>query len=328
MTSTVVIQPKQGIGDVIWYLPFIQAIAAAAPGGTVTFLTLPSTHAKELLEAEPCVADTLYFETRGSILKRGLNLLRLIAMLRRLKCQTIWILDRTSRPAFAALAAGIPNRIGLGLGQQRWFITNPGIDQKLRHAWPIEWLTALMEAMNIPFAGTRPQLKLPPAIVSLIGRRYESCPRPWIVLGLGASHPTKDWSTSYWETFINALRDRVRGTIFLIGGQAQMERARQLIALTAGAQMVNACDLKVTEAAALLQHAKFFVGPDSGPMNLAVAVNTEAFGLFGATPVLLHARYVHVISPNHGLDPMPDGMQRISPGLVLARIEQRFSDQI
>ena len=81
VTPTVVIQPKQGIGDTIWHLPFIQAIAAAAPGGTVTFITLPSTHAKELLEAEPCVAETLYFETRGSILVRALNLLRLIAML-------------------------------------------------------------------------------------------------------------------------------------------------------------------------------------------------------------------------------------------------------
>ena len=61
MTPTGIIQVKQGIGDVIWHLPFIRAIAAATPGGAVTFLTLPSTHAKELLQAEPCVgADDLF----------------------------------------------------------------------------------------------------------------------------------------------------------------------------------------------------------------------------------------------------------------------------
>jgi heptosyltransferase-2 len=328
VTSTVIVQPKQGIGDVIWHLPFIQAIAAASPGGTVTFLALPSTHAKELLEAEPCVAQTLYFESRGSALARALNLLRLIAMLRRLQCKTLWILDRTSRPAFAALAAGIPNRIGLGLGRQRWFITNPGIDEKLRHAWPIEWLTALMEAMDIPCANTRPELKLPPALVAMIGRRYESYPRPWIVVGPGASHPAKDWPTPCWESFIGALRDRMHGTVFLIGGPGQMERAHRLITSTAGAQAVNACDLTVIEAAALLHQTTLFVGPDSGPMNLAIAVNTPAIGLFGATPVLLHARYVHVISPDDGRHQSPDGMRRISPDRVLARIEQDFSDQL
>jgi lipopolysaccharide heptosyltransferase II len=329
VTPTVVIQPKQGIGDTIWHLPFIQAIAAAAPGGTVTFITLPSTHAKELLEAEPCVAETLYFETRGSILVRALNLLRLIAMLRRLKCRTIWILDRTSRPAVAAFAAGVPNRIGLGLGRQRWFITNAGIDQKLRHAWPIDWLSALMKAMNVPCGSTKPQLKLSPALVASIGRRYESCPRPWSVLGLGSSNPARDWPTRSWAAFIGAFRGRTRGTVFLIGGLPQMEHARRLIAETAtGAPVVNACDLTVIEAAALLHHAKLFVGPDSGPMNLAVAVGTEVFGLFGASAVLVHARYVHAIVPEDGRGPAPDGMQRISPGHVLARIEQHFLGQI
>jgi heptosyltransferase-2 len=328
LTSTVVIQPKQGIGDVIWHLPFIQAIAAASPGGTVTFLTLPSTHAKELLAAEPCVAETLYFESRGSVSARALNLLRLTTMLRQLQCETIWILDRTSRPAFAALAAGIPNRIGLGLGRQRWFITNPGIDRKLRHAWPIEWLSALMEAMNIPCGGAKPALKLSPALVAAIGRRYENCPRPWSVLALGATSPARDWPTSHWAAFIGALRARTRGTVFLIGGLPQRERAGQLIADTAGASAVNACDLTVIEAAALMHHAKFFVGPDSGPMNLAVAVDTQAFGLFGASAVLIHARYVNAIAPDDGRGPSLDGMQRISPGRVLAQIGQHFSDQI
>ncbi|HLN07906.1 MAG TPA: hypothetical protein VK281_02935, partial [Xanthobacteraceae bacterium] len=137
---TVVIQTKQGIGDVIWHLPFIRSIAAVSPGGTVTFLTLPSTQALDLLRAEPCVAQTLYFENRGSELARGLHLVRLTALLRRLPCNTVWILDRTTRAAFAAMMAGIPNRIGVGLGPQRWFITNPGIDHRYFHDMPIEWL--------------------------------------------------------------------------------------------------------------------------------------------------------------------------------------------
>src|SRR3977135_1269256 len=83
VSHTAVIQVKQGIGDVIWHLPFIRAIAATEPSGAVAFLTLPSTHAKELLQGEPCVADVVYFEHGGSELERGLHLARFVALLRR-----------------------------------------------------------------------------------------------------------------------------------------------------------------------------------------------------------------------------------------------------
>jgi heptosyltransferase-2 len=49
VTPSAVIQVKPGIGDVIWHLPFIRAIAGAAPGGQVTFFAPPSSGARELL---------------------------------------------------------------------------------------------------------------------------------------------------------------------------------------------------------------------------------------------------------------------------------------
>jgi heptosyltransferase-2 len=117
--QSAVIQVKPGIGDVVWHLPFIRAIAAAAPGGQVTFLVPPSSGASELLQAEPTVAATVYFQHSGSELQRGVNLIRLVALLRRQRLRSLWILDRTIRPALA----GIPERIGLGLGPQSLFIT-------------------------------------------------------------------------------------------------------------------------------------------------------------------------------------------------------------
>ena len=43
------------------------------------------------------------------------------------------------------------------------------------------------------------------------------------------------------------------------------------------------------EAAALLRLADLFIGPSSGPLNLPAAGGTEAFGLFGSTPVLTYS---------------------------------------
>jgi heptosyltransferase-2 len=321
VTPTGIIQVKQGIGDVIWHLPFIRAIAAASPGGAVTFLTLPSTHAKELLQAEPCVAETIYFAHGGSEFERGRHLLALIGLLRRCGFRTLWILDRTIRPALAARLAGIPERIGLGLGPQRWLISNAGIDASHFHNQPIDWLRALMTAMHVPLPATEPDLKLPAALVQSVGDKFRGLPRPWIVLGIGASRAEKDWPTGHWAQFVDSLRRVTSGTVFLIGGAANATRAQGLIERSAGAAAINACDLAIAEAAALLRHADVFVGTDSGPMNLAVAAAIPTFALFGTTPVLTYSKHIHAVLPADGRGPGPDGMARISPAQVLLRIE-------
>src|SRR5579884_230501 len=98
VSKVAVIQVKRGIGDVIWHLPFIQAIAAVSPGRQVTFLAPPSSCAEELLAAEPAVAETIYFEHSGSELQRGLNLLRLVALLRWQRFSKVWILTAPYAP--------------------------------------------------------------------------------------------------------------------------------------------------------------------------------------------------------------------------------------
>jgi heptosyltransferase-2 len=97
-----------------------------------------------------------------------------------------------------------------------------------------------------------------------------------------------------------------------------MARAQNMIARSAGAPAINACDLKLAEACALLRHADLFVGTDSGPMNLAAATATEAFVLFGATPVIAYSKFIHPIAPEGG--PAPGGMTRISPVMAIDHV--------
>src|SRR6185436_18438376 len=110
-----------------------------------------------------------------------------------------------------------------------------------------------------------------------------------------------------------------RGTIFLIGGRANAPLAANLLESTAGAETINACDLKLSEAAALMKHADLFVGPNSGPMNIAAAVGTTAFGFFATNKVLTYSRHIHASLPDNG-QIGPDGMQRLSPHRVIERI--------
>ena len=64
---------------------------------------------------------------------------------------------------------------------------------------------------------------------------------------------------------------------------------------SSSSQIINACDLRLIEAAALLRLADLFVGPSSGPLNLAAAGGTDAFG-----PVRLDAGFdLFEIHPRH-----------------------------
>ena len=83
--------------------------------------------------------------------------------------------------------------------------------------------------------------------------------------------------------------------------------------------MINACDLSLIESAALLKLADLFVGPNSGPMNIAAAVGTPAFGFFATNKVLTYSRHIHAILPDDGRL-APDGMTRLSPQRVIERI--------
>jgi heptosyltransferase-2 len=323
VTPFAVIQVKPGIGDVIWHLPFIRAIAAASHDGQVTFFAPPTSAAKDLLAAEPRVAATVYFAHAGSELQRGINLIRLIALLRRHRLQSIWILDSTIRPALAAALARIPERIGLGLGPQRFFITNDGIGQDHFHDHPIDWLRALMTAMKVPLSSTEPDLQVPAPILSAVGEKFAPLARPWIAVGIGASHPDKDWPDPTWRDFLAGLR--TPGTVFLVGGPANAARAEEFIFACGSRRIVNACDLRLIEAAALLRLADLFVGPSSGPLNLAAAGGTQAFGLFGSTPVLTYSKFIHAIVPEGG--PCPGGMARITPAQVLERLAPYLSQR-
>jgi hypothetical protein len=62
----------------------------------------PTSRAKDLLSAEPSIFEILYFEHAGSELQRGINLIRLARLLRQKRFGSVWILDRTLRPAVAA----------------------------------------------------------------------------------------------------------------------------------------------------------------------------------------------------------------------------------
>jgi ADP-heptose:LPS heptosyltransferase len=175
-----------------------------------------------------------------------------------------------------------------------------------------------MEATRVPLATTEPALPVTGELPLTIGKKFSACARPWLTVGIGAFDPVRDWPDDNWAELVAGLRRMSQGTVFLIGGATNRARAENLIAPGDGAPVVNACDLGLGEALALLHEADLFVGTDSGPMNLAVAVGTPSFVMFGVNRVLTYSKFIHPIVPERG--PAPDGMARLKPADVLEKV--------
>ena len=99
---TLIVQPLPGIGDMVWHLPHIHAIAATTMEGRVDLLTKPRSQADRLLRADPRVGQILWLEREVGRHAGPRGLLRLAALLRRQDYQRAWFLHGSARYVLAA----------------------------------------------------------------------------------------------------------------------------------------------------------------------------------------------------------------------------------
>ena len=107
--------------------------------------------------------------------------------------------------------------------------------------------------------------------------------RPFIVASIGAKVDVKDWGDDNWALFLTKLGRYLNGWgLVMIGSADERERTSQLLFNWPG-KALNLCNrVNVLESAAVLSHAKVYVGHDSGPMHLAAAVGTPCVAIFSS----------------------------------------------
>jgi heptosyltransferase-2 len=319
-----VMQPLPGIGDMIWHLPHIRAIAQHA-GTAVTLLAKPRSAADQLFTGEPTVRDVIWID-RNRQRKRGhhdgpLGLWHLISELRSHRFDAIYLLHHSRMLAFAAMAAGIPARFGYGFGMQRQFLNRPPfLSPEIMRLHQFERASAFLRAANIHMSETAPHLAVVPAARAAVAARIAGLPRPLVAIGIGSSEPSRQWGQARFTLLSEALLQANWPTLAFVGGPQDAASLAEILAALAdhAPRTLAALGWHLTEVAALLSEAAFYVGNTTGPMNMAAAVGIRTYSLFGTTPTFHHSpQIVPVVSP-----PGPDdGMARVTVEAVLATME-------
>jgi heptosyltransferase-2 len=321
-----VIQPLPGIGDMIWHLPHIRAIAAATHH-TVTLIAKPRSAADQIFAAEDTIAEIVWMD-RNPERRRGAHdgatgLLRLIGALRSLRLDTVVILHHSRTLAFAAMAAGIPRRHGYGYRGQRPFLNRPPyLSQGVLTSHPYEQATLYLRAAGIEIPEAEPRLPIAQSARDIVAGRLAAHPAPMVAIGIGTSEPYKQWGVSRFAALAQVLLDAGWPTLLLVGGAAEADLARDIVGhLQSGkSSVVTALGWPLAEIAALFAASGFYVGNDTGVMNMAAAVGIRTYALFGATPPFAHASAIVPITPRDGGIDKIDGMARIDLDTVIAAI--------
>lgn len=322
MPTTLVVHHRSGIGDLVWHIPYIRAIAGSSAGGKVTVLARPSCMAADVLAGETCVEDVMEYDrrSRGSVSKgrhEGFSgQLQFCLELRRRKFDRIFIFSSRARYAILALMAGIPVRAGFGFGAaQRLFLNRPPYIHRFNGvgSWVYPEATDFAVAQGFVSGPIVPKMALPPSSIEAALIQLADLPRPRFAFAIGASNAEKNWGGEKFLQLAKILLDLGCG-VLVLGGPAERDVAEKLFSsagLPADAAQVM-CQSSVLKSAAALKACDFCIGNDTGILNVAVACDVPALGLFGNTCPLTHDPLLHAI---HGQD-----MAEISVDSVVNRL--------
>jgi heptosyltransferase-2 len=325
LPRTAIVHHRTGIGDLIWHIPYIRAIAARSAGGQVSVIARPSCRAPDLLAGEPSVARVIVFDVgahnRGGRMGRHLGLRGQLDFVRELRAQRfdrIYIFSGRVRYGILAWLAGIPQRAGFGFtALERVFLNCPPYIRPYcgEGNWVYPEATAFAVAHGFVSGPLVPRMAVPAELAEKMAIDLQSLPRPRYALAIGASEEYRNWGTPRFGALADALTATGCG-VLLVGGPAEREMAQDIIRRVPEARRAAVRALtqpSVLATAAALRACDFCIGNDTGALNMGVANGLTGLGLFGVSPPLRHDPALHAVTGS--------GMAAISVETVLAHLQ-------
>jgi len=317
-----------GLGDQLTRLPHLAAIAACSDGGTVALATIRAAAATALFAHLPYIGPVIDMSQGRHLLRPATY--QTIGKIAGLEREAGWFLHRSSTMLALARAAGLRRRIGFHRGERlrRWLLTD-GVDLTGRDI-PDWWgvgvtpgpARVMLEALG--FTLDYDSFRFAPSAQASadIECRFADHPRPFLVLGIGASWAAKRWPAAYFRQVMTALGEGQAMTFVLFGGLDSIDVAQYLRdKAPTGCRII---DLTMAELGLPAEHALIgasagYLGNDSFGLNLAAFCDLPAIGLFGTTPPLRYRRNIHAVTPRAG---SPASMAAISAEQAVAAIRQ------
>ena len=330
-----VVQPLPGIGDVIWFLPHMHAIADH--GGQISLMTKPRSFANVLLEADSSVSEIVWLERNPGRHSGVRGFFRLVREIRKKNYRQAWLLHGSSRYAWLVYLAGIPDTYGYGIGSQKLLLSHQEcfLTPAQRALHGIDRATALLTTAGVAGADKDPVMRFRhyDSLVTWCIERYALADNSTIKIAfaIGSSAPGKQWGAENFALLANEIAELATIQFILVGGPAEQALADSIIRQSGLGEkhFVRLTGVPLQEVAVVLSVCDACVGNDTGVLNISAAVNTRSVGLFGSTTPLHYSSCLYpLVPPGNGAPPdsrqqgQISRMHEITVSLVVEQLQK------
>lgn len=278
------------IGDVLHGLPVLCALREALPTAFIGWVA--EGVSAQLLKNHLALDELITVPRKW--LKSPRTVLNLRRQLRALRFDVAIDMQGLTKSALAATLSGAQVRIGYdghdGRELSRW-LNNTLVTASGTHV--IDRNLELLKPLGIALPAVQFHLDdTPQDVISTQAMLAErQLHHPFAVINPGAGWPSKVWPAERYAVVANWLGSRhAMRSLVVWAGDQERAWAEQIVAGSGGFGVL-APKTSLRELAAVTRQAALFVGSDTGPLHLAVAVGTPSVGMFGPMPAERNGPY-------------------------------------
>ena len=317
------------VGDAVHVLPLVTSLKRHNPRTRITWILQPGP--ASLVRGHPGVDEIVLFER-----KKGW---RAFADVRRaLRTRTFDVVLSLQVYFKAGIITGFtraPVKLGFDRSRARdlnWLFTTHHIPPRPNQHVQDQYFEFL-EALGVPHEPVTWNLGPWPHEAQARRAFVATLPRPAVTLVLATSNPQKDWISERWAELVDVLYEDFGLRPVLAGGNSPRERAVEETVLRLARHTPHSTlGVPLRELVWLIDASELVISPDTGPLHMAVALDTPVIGLMGYNNPRRIGPYRkyhdlmldaygdpgenYPISPAHRLDRMP----RIQVGDVVDRV--------
>jgi ADP-heptose:LPS heptosyltransferase len=242
-----------------------------------------------LLKGHPQVDDVILLDRTFSQWSNGLRRWRLVRRLRQPRFDVVFNLHGGTTATFLAYLSRVPHRVGYRGYRYSFLLTHRAPDPEVIWQKPqihsVEQQLGLLKWTGIPINDVpATSLYTSDAALENTMRRLSRAGMngPFAVIHPAATSEDKRWSTSKFAQVVKYLASQHGLTSVVIGASHETHLLDNLKGF-AGRNAVTFTNLHMKEVMALCSLARIFIGNDSGPAHIAMAMRCPTVVIFGAS---------------------------------------------
>ena len=263
------------LGDLVWQLPYIKAISEHHTA-KVDLILRKKTQAKKILNH---IKNIYYNEFRKGIFY-WIDVFKLRNIFKQQKYSHVYILDKVNKPAIAAKMSGIENIIGPGIGnQKKWLTVNNFLTEEDWNLNYSEQSKKLLELNDIELNNLYPSIDIN---IDRLNKQHPDLMKKGKKIAFGVDS-FEDYKMWYEENFIELAdllyKRKIFDYIYIICGPDKSYISKKIIKFSNKDYFIDCSTKDLTGVITAIKNSIFFVGNNSGPLNLSSALGVKTFGL-------------------------------------------------